>query len=364
MMIALNNTILHPNSKLGIRENGPGSQPLTEKPSLQNETNTKNYNINATARENTRGRMSFKGSSVQSTIIEKTPKWVESMAKQTADKKILQKGFQWIGDNVLMGEAIIALFLTCVARPATILATPTKDPENKQKNKYAAVKSAASGIVGLVTTYLVSQPFKAGTEETKRRLKEANQYINTDEAKPLAKYIVEEFFGNPSPSKIFDGIEKDEVTGKELKKTKELLDSTIKKAKELVNDSDLKKLKNKILTTEPNIDEKLLQDTMTETLKENFKRYDTIYKSFLNKINGPIFWPFKAAVTVALVPVILKALGVTKTAKKPGGTAPTTAQNNTEQQKLAYQYQAQLLTPQNTNKIFQNFAGVQNNENK
>lgn len=55
-------------------------------------------------------------------------------------------------ENPALYEAMLALGITCTARPLTILATPGAKMEDKQ---YASAQSISSGVVGLISTYLL-----------------------------------------------------------------------------------------------------------------------------------------------------------------------------------------------------------------
>lgn len=130
--------------------------------------------INTTASKTTCGRMSFKGNSVQNTISQEGAKVAKesfgkistALSKSKAFKSVLK----YIEENTLMSEAIFALFVTGLLRPATIMMTPSK-AEDKEKNKYAAAKSIASGVIGLVATAFVSQPIKKGVNYAMDKIK-------------------------------------------------------------------------------------------------------------------------------------------------------------------------------------------------
>ena len=87
--------------------------------------------INTTIRENSDGRVSFKGGA-----------------------PLLHKAATFAGNNPLVAEALFAILVTCGLRPITILATAKSD-EEKEKCSYQAAKSISSGVVGLGMTALV-----------------------------------------------------------------------------------------------------------------------------------------------------------------------------------------------------------------
>lgn len=147
-----------------------------------------NYNINTTASKNTRGRTSFKGlnsefvkeaerlskiiSEKKSAEAEEEVKYIITpriikYAKKLQESPKAQKALEWIGSNSVLGEALFALGITCALRPALIMLTPG-NKEDKEKNKYAAAHSVASGIIGLVATLIVNTPLKNATKAIKK----------------------------------------------------------------------------------------------------------------------------------------------------------------------------------------------------
>ena len=67
-----------------------------------------------------------------------------------------------------LATALVAA-IACAARSATIMALPTK--KNKEDNRYAASHAAASGIVGFMTAFLLTAPFKAGSNYVMEHMK-------------------------------------------------------------------------------------------------------------------------------------------------------------------------------------------------
>lgn len=57
----------------------------------------------------------------------------------------------------------------CAGRSATIVALPSKE-KSKEDNIYAASQALASGIVGFITAFLLTAPFKAGANYTRKKL--------------------------------------------------------------------------------------------------------------------------------------------------------------------------------------------------
>ena len=102
-----------------------------------------NDQINTTIKKNSDGRVSFKGA-----------------------EPFLHKAANLANNNPLLAEATFALLITCLARPLTIMAT-AKTEEDKEKCSYQAMKSVASGVVGLAMTALISTPIKAAVAMAK-----------------------------------------------------------------------------------------------------------------------------------------------------------------------------------------------------
>lgn len=261
MKIQLHDNIYHHRSTLsdpGAKNNEGGT--LKNNSAASKIKKEMNYKINTTASKNTRGRTSFKG--LNNTVAKETTKTVKeskfmiNLAHKLEKNEKMKKVLDYIGDNPLLSEALFALLITCGLRPATIMVTPGNG-EDKEKNQYAAAHSIASGVIGLATTVLISQPIKKAIDNIM-----------------------------PELEKPYAGLAKEELG---------------------------KKVGN--------------------------------MKSVLERLHTPIFLPIRAAVTIALIPVILGALGIKK-AKK----------NSTTLQKAP-------LVPTNTKKVFQSFAGVSQHEN-
>ena len=180
-----------------------------------------NFEVNksvtkTTAGQNPSGRLSFKG----------TPAQV--VAQTFGEKLAINKGFNKfldiLADNSLIADALIALGLTTIARPASIYIIPTKDPHEKKKNNYQVAHSVATGILGLATTIAVAEPIKRGV---KKVMNNPAKYMKKDPS-----YIIE----NPR-----------------------------------------------------------------------------VFKETAGRLHQPIFLPLRAALTIAIVPPILKMFGLSKT---------------------------------------------------
>ena len=185
--------------------------------------NNKNKNANkTTAGVNPSGRLSFKANPVP-------------VAKTIGERLARNKAFNWfldvLADNSLMADALIALGLTAIARPASIYIIPTKDPVEKRKNNYQVAHSVSTGLLGLATTIIAAEPIKRGV---KKLMANPEKYMKND-----TSYI---------------------------------------------------------------------------------KAHTRVFKETAGRIHQPIFLPLRAAATIAIVPPILNALGLSKNGKPLSAT--------------------------------------------
>lgn len=93
---------------------------------------------------NVGGQLSFKGFGVNS--------------KKFLNSEFMYKAASIAANGVVLQSAIV-FFINCVPRPLTIMALPGAKPEDK---KYAAVKSAASGICDFAITGLLFMQINKG----------------------------------------------------------------------------------------------------------------------------------------------------------------------------------------------------------
>ncbi|MCQ2957330.1 MAG: hypothetical protein MJ180_00335 [Candidatus Gastranaerophilales bacterium] len=70
-------------------------------------------------------------------------------------------------ENPGVNEAVIAVAVTCTARPLTIMATPGAKREDKE---YAATQSITSGITGLAFAYILFNPLKKSFEKVLQKI--------------------------------------------------------------------------------------------------------------------------------------------------------------------------------------------------
>ena len=131
--------------------------------------NNNNRNANqTTAGVNPSGRLSFKANPMP---IAKT------FGEKMAVNKSFNKFLDILADNSLIADALIALGLTTIARPASIYVIPAKDEQEKKKNNYQVAHSIATGVLGLATTIAVAEPIKRGV---KKLMKNPEKYMKND----------------------------------------------------------------------------------------------------------------------------------------------------------------------------------------
>lgn len=140
---------------------------IHQKHYLTKNNNKRNAN-QTTAGVNPSGRLSFKANPVP---IAKT------FGEKVAVNKYFNKFLDILADNSLIADALIALGLTTIARPASIYIIPAKDEKEKKKNNYQVGHSIATGILGLATTIAVAEPVKRGV---KKLMKNPEKYMKND----------------------------------------------------------------------------------------------------------------------------------------------------------------------------------------
>ena len=99
----------------------------------------------------------------------------QKLAKSNGVKKLLLAS----NKNTLAIEALYALLITCMLRPAVTLLTPSKSQEDKEKNRFRAAHAIASGALGFVFTMCVSHPMSDAVDKV----------MNTKLADGSLKYI-------------------------------------------------------------------------------------------------------------------------------------------------------------------------------
>lgn len=279
--------------------------------------------INTTIRNNSDGRMSFKGG-----------------------VPFLHRAANFASTNPLVAEALFAILVTCGLRPITIMAT-AKTSEDKEKCSYQAAKSISSGVVGLGMTALVGTPIAAATKLSNSKgafkmspaLREQSQNVvnqGIDALKNLAQKLTQE--------------------GRDAQLVKQIENLTEGGRINLGIFAGKGKEAQKLFTQE--IAEKApeIMETVTEALKEQkvMNNFAKTGKNVMDKLFQPVFMPLRAMVTIALVPVILGLLGLSKPGKKP--------QDKPEQNpQLMLNYE--VFQTNNEKELFKSFSEVIKHEN-
>ena len=138
--------------------------------------------------------ISFKAKNLKNgkKIIKSIKKGVGEIKKEGTPEK--KKGDKFITSSLFNGAldvtdyetlatALVAA-IACAARAGTIIALPTK--KNKEDNRYAASHAAASGIVGFLTAFILTAPFKAGSNYVMANMK---KNLNEETLKRLWPHI-------------------------------------------------------------------------------------------------------------------------------------------------------------------------------
>lgn len=98
------------------------------------------------------------------------------------DNKVFQKAMTVMNQNQLLADAGIALLYTCCLRPLSIAALPTKDNNEKEKNKYQIGHSISTGIIGFATAFVLQTPIKHAIDKVTTAVtsKNAQKYISKE----------------------------------------------------------------------------------------------------------------------------------------------------------------------------------------
>lgn len=138
-----------------------------------------------------------KGLKNRNKYLAKIPKYkrlAEKMQKnhplisKIVNNKFFQKAMKFMNDNALLSDATIALFYTCVMRPLSISALPTKDEKEKQKNVYQIGHSISTGIIGFITAFAIQTPIKTAIDKV---ITNASKYIDKANHNLVSKEKVE-----------------------------------------------------------------------------------------------------------------------------------------------------------------------------
>ncbi len=281
-----------------------------------------NNQINTTIKSNSDGRASFKGG---------TP--------------FLHSVGNFVTYSPLIAEAIFALFITCGARPLTIMAT-AKTKEDKEKCSYQAAKSISSGIVGLAMTALVGTPIANAVKKAQKN----KAFTIPKETQEKAQKIVAEgvnSLGELSKKLINEG--KDIKLAEQINS---LIHGDKLNLKAIAHNKSEKLFKQTIEEKAPEIAEKVSNAISQQKVLNNYSR---TAKNVMDKLFQPIFMPIRATITVALVPVLLSLVGIKKASNNNNKKPNENPFNN-----LSYN----VVPTIKDEKLFKSFAGVAKHENK
>lgn len=288
-----------------------------ERDSLKQQNN--NDQINTTIKSNSDGRVSFKGG-----------------------VPFIHKAANFAYENPLLAEATFALLITCLARPITIMAT-AKTEEDKEKCSYQAMKSVASGVVGLAMTSLISTPIKAAVAIAKNK----GAFNITPEMKAKSQEIVKK-----GVDTLKTAAKTLQESGKEANLVKQIGKLTANNGLSLKVFENTGKKAEKTFIEEINRSVPEITETVKEAIKEQkvLNNYTNTGKNVMEKLFQPIFMPIRAKVTIALVPVFLSLMGQRK---------PSSKKNPPVQQAIY-----NIFQNEKEKVLFGSFSGVTNNENK
>lgn len=294
--------------------------------------------INTTIESNSDGRVSFKGAPFL----------------HTAATKVME--------NPIVAEALFAILITCGLRPFTIMATARTD-EEKGKCTYQAVKSVSTGVVGLAMSALVATPLSklikkakdGGALEIPESLKQSSQKAVKEGVDALIKYS-DDLARTTGVEETLKGQIADLTKGGKLNLG--IFKNMGKGAEKAFGETLSKRA--------PDVYEKFAKGAQAQKVLNN---YSGTAKNVLDKLFQPAFLPIRAAITIALVPVILKALGIKKGGKKPQEAKAQEQTTNTNQaeQKQTVQYDSlkmNMFQGNSDKALFGNFAEVAKYENK
>jgi hypothetical protein len=281
-----------------------------------------NDKINTTIKRNSDGRASFKGA-----------------------QPFIHRAANFANNNPLLAEATFALLVTCLARPLTIMAT-AKTEEDKEKCSYQAMKSVASGVVGLAMTALISTPIKAAVAAAKGK----GAFNITPKIKEEAQAVV-----NQGIDTLKETAKRIHESGKDEKLVEQIAKLTNNDTLNLNVFENLGKNAEKVFLSQINEvapeTSKVIKNAISE--QKAINNYANAGKNVMERLFQPIFMPLRAKVTIAMVPVLLGLMGQ----KKPSGKSKD---NKTATHQINYN----MFQNESEKVLFGSFSGVTSNENK
>lgn len=124
--------------------------------------------------------------------------------------------FNWalnVSDYETVMTATIAAF-ACALRAATLMGMAKFDEKNKENNIYAIAHALASGIVGFITVFLLTAPFKAGSDYV---LKNMFKDLKVSTLKRLHPQLDDKSILDKAGNRVAETI-KETINGKEVEK--------------------------------------------------------------------------------------------------------------------------------------------------
>jgi len=133
------------------------------------------------------------------TVLKDAEKFIKSKTKKVGELKTEGRPEEKRGDKVITSSLFHKLLnvvefetvvtasvaaVACAARAGTIMALPTK--KNKEDNRYAASHAGASGIIGFLTAFILTAPFKLGSNYVMKNLK---QHLSESTLKRLYPHL-------------------------------------------------------------------------------------------------------------------------------------------------------------------------------
>ena len=210
--LKLHSNYLHPNCSVGMKNEGrinklhPNSSFNSVSMNIPDMCIVDNKNFKKTIETDMSNGLSFKGrydklyKFARAIVDEDMPNRAWYLARKSRfDKmaKTVQKNnpflykvvtnekflrsMKFINDNALLSDAGIALFYTCLMRPLSLAALPTKDNNEKKKNIYQMGHSISTGIIGFLTAFAIQTPIKDAITKISNAVneKQAGKYIKT-----------------------------------------------------------------------------------------------------------------------------------------------------------------------------------------
>lgn len=291
-----------------------------------------NDQINTTIKSNSDGRVSFKGNA-----------------------PLLHTAANFVMENPIVAEALFAILITCGLRPLTIMSTAKTD-EDKDKCTYQAVKSVSTGVVGLGMSVLVATPLSKlikkakdnGALQIPQELKEKSQQTVKAGVETLSKYA-DDLAKTTGIEETFLGQVKDLIKG-------ERINTGIFKG---MGKGAEKEFGKKLSKRAPEVYKKYVDASKAQKVLNN---YSGTAKNVLDKFFQPVFMPVRATVTIALVPIILKALGVKKHSSKKQSASDTQKEQN-QIQKPYESLKFNMFQGNSDKQLFNHFQEVAKYEN-